>query len=451
LVSAAHCNYLCKNNASETVEICCCLEETSQYSCLSSDFCGSSPTLQLAKPQDLQIVCNYPSQEIRPAYLNKANPVILPIIEIRNHPSYKPLSAVEGGPIDGYDICVYVVDDSRLTMSQSSIWPACLPKASETAYLPGNRGILSGWISPLPTYLYFPDTPLGTYAGQNLWERESLFEKVPCGDPAWMKSNTFYPAGTVCYTEPAWAASVQFGVSGSGIMRPFLTLDNKTHYSWAGPLSLSKGTDLIIFPTLKYGQTQFSSNPAVFTDARCYMDWIAAQYDLTMPSSYSRPVSCDQASGSKEDVNVTSCLSRNTYLFAKKYGVWPCEFTRREPACSLYPIDRKVRPTSNLNFYFCKNIMGEIAACANNCPGIDANAVVVGGVSALFAVATAAPDILGPLLGVGSIMAGVGLGNMAMGNTRAARCPRGQCWARIVQRCCQPVLENGQQICPRFC
>jgi len=363
------------------------------------------------------------------------------------------LRALDGGPIDGFDLSVYIVDDSRLILSKNSIWPACLPKASETVYLPGSRGILSGWIDPIPTYLYFSFTTLAIYADQNLWERESLFEKLPCKDPPWMNSNTFYPAGTVCYTEPAWSGSVQFGVSGSGIMRPFLATDNMTHYSWAGPLSLSKGSDRVIF-TLDAGLNQFSSNPAVFTDARCYMDWIAAQYDLTMPASYAKPSSCNQASGTKEDVNVTTCLSRTINLYSKNYGVWPCKFTTEEPVCRLFSWDKDARPTTNRNFYYCNNTMGDSAACANDCPGVDPNAVVVGGVAALFSVASAtaaAPQILGPVLGAGSILAGMGLGNMAMGNRRVANCPPGQCWARIAQRCCRPVQGSGRQICPVFC
>ena len=38
-------------------------------------------------------------------------------------------------------------------MSPDFLWPACLPKAEDTDYLPGNRGILSGWIDPWPAYV----------------------------------------------------------------------------------------------------------------------------------------------------------------------------------------------------------------------------------------------------------------------------------------------------------
>ena len=35
-----------------------------------------------------------------------------------------------------------------------------------------------------------------------------------------------------------------------------------------------------------------SGNPGVFTDARCFMDWIAGQYRMRMPSDYIKPASC---------------------------------------------------------------------------------------------------------------------------------------------------------------
>ena len=50
-------------------------------------------------------------------------------------------------------------------------------------------------------------------------------------------------------------------------------------------------------------------NPAVITDASCYMDWIAEQYDLTLPAhiSYKYKQSCHQSTGDINDVNKKVC------------------------------------------------------------------------------------------------------------------------------------------------
>ena len=58
--------------------------------------------------------------------------------------------------------------------------------------------------------------------------------------------------------------------------------------------------------------------------------------------------------------------------------------------------------------FYCKNINGKDAVCANNCPGTDPNAVVVGGTALVLApavatvgTAVAAGNLLGPMLGAG--------------------------------------------------
>ena len=50
-----------------------------------------------------------------------------------------------------------------------------------------------------------------------------------------------------------------------------------------------------------------SKNPGVFTDARCYMHWIAAQYGLAMRQDYELPASCDDSSGRKDDIEKRIC------------------------------------------------------------------------------------------------------------------------------------------------
>ena len=456
-VSAAHCNYLCKDALGRVVEICCCKDPLSRFACSTNDFCGRNSSLQLAAPQDLQIVCNIRTQETLPQGVGYPNVTVLDILEIRNHPDYRPVvqGSQEGGPIWGHDISVYIVDDSKLAqrMNTTSIWPACLPTADK-AYVPGNRGILAGWSEPLPTYLG-AGTNLQDYANQYLVGREALFEGQPaCADPAWMKSNTYYPAGTTCYTVVAWAGSVQFGISGSGLVRPFLASDGEqTCYSWVGPLSLSKGSDRTVLSDYS-GLIDYSSNPAVFTDGRCYLDWIAAQYGLSMPAGYTRPEACAVASGDRAAVNNTKCLSRALYFKQISSQTTKCKFLpggAREK-CLLYAADERAQPTYNLNFYYCYDILDQLAICANDCPGVDPNAVVVGGEAALVGLAVAAsvgPDLLGPLLGAGVGLAGLGLSQV--GSMTRTACPAGQCRDRVSRQCCSFVFRNGRQLCPLSC
>ena len=102
-----------------------------------------------------------------------------------------------------------------------------------------------------------------------------------------------------------------------------------------GPLSLSKGCDYAmalrrttldftqdISPLLDLayrGRDTFSNqemktdffpsgeNPAVVTDATCYMGWIADQYGLKLPRSYKVKSSCSQHTGDRNDVNKEMC------------------------------------------------------------------------------------------------------------------------------------------------
>jgi hypothetical protein len=371
-------------------------------------------------------------------------------------------------------------------MNQSSIWPACLPKAKDQ-YLEGGRGILAGWIEPLPIAVAKDQTDglTSSYFLKNLWQRQSLYELTTCSDPKWMNSSTYYPAGTACYRGVAWASTVLFGMSGSGIVRPFLDAEtNSTRFSWAGPLSMSKGTDYLYSDPFSSRIAQFSSNPAVFTDAICYLDWIAAQYNLSLPASFEIPQYCSQSRGDKADFNNTSCLSReytlpNSDCFQQEgdkvgFGVVsclagsrskyspatssnppaPCNFSAEYPKCKLNAHDPDLRPANSYNFFTCLNENNQPALCANNCPGVDANAVVVGGLAITTSVTVGAsiaagPDLLGASLGAGSILAIAGLGGVAARNMTA--CPRGQCRARFMMRCCEPVLTNGRSVCPLFC
>ncbi len=463
-VSAAHCNYVCKNTVGLVVEVCCCLDKKSKFSCQDSDFCGQNPNYQVADPRDFQIACNLVIQEPFPQGKSKLNTKILNIKEIRIHPGYIPLqnNNQKGGPTDGYDISVYIVDDTNFTMNQNFTWPACLPK-QEHLYMKGNQGILAGWTAPTPFYYLFSGTTIRTYELGQLWQSEALYERVSCNDPSWMNSSTYYPNGTACYTDAAWASSVNFGMSGSGVMRPFLYFnENKTttRHSWAGPLSFSRGGDHVVRrggpAPGTFAFSPYSSNLAVFTDALCYMDWIAAQYNLRLPADFVIPQSCFQSSGSKNDVNKVRCLSRQLKLRYLFNATHQCNFTVQKQ-CKLYSQEPKLRPATNENFFTCKNVNNQTAICANNCPGVDPNAVVVGGEAALlslaavYSVAQVGPNLAGPVLGAGSILTMMGLGRVSMNMRSTAACPAGQCRAAQDRKCCTLRTVRGQLVCPTSC
>ena len=99
---------------------------------MTSEFCGTGSTLQLAQPQDLQIVCNIRTQEPQPqGLLYPQTFKIIEILEIINHPNYRNLEKdreYSTGPIAGHDISVYKVNDTNFAVEEGSIWPACLPQ-----------------------------------------------------------------------------------------------------------------------------------------------------------------------------------------------------------------------------------------------------------------------------------------------------------------------------------
>jgi hypothetical protein len=216
----------------------------------------------------------------------------------------------------------------------------------------------------------------------------------------------------------------------------------------------------------------YSSNPAVFTDAYCYLDWIAAQYGLSLPSGYTKPTSCDVSSGDKLAAINTNCLSRAFVYNTMSDSPVKCQFTTDFPQCKLFVevftisgLTNSTLPNyKNVYYYYGINTLGQPAICANDCPGVDPNAVVVGGEVAVLALATglsAGPSLLGPALGGVVGAAGLGLAGVAMSSTAnrtqgRGPCPLGQCRVqravtRNMSMCCDVVVVGGRQLCPLSC
>ena len=157
--------------------------------------------LKLADVADLDIVCGEHNIGSLPEVLSLENEIVLRIKRIVNHPKYTQ----ENGPINGYDISVYQVDDSPLVdlvlpatnlLDPRQIYPICLPRQSESDYQ-STKGILTGWRDPRPQYFSQGNQQDDQikYRKDNILLRQVQMEKVACEDPAWMNSSTYYPQG----------------------------------------------------------------------------------------------------------------------------------------------------------------------------------------------------------------------------------------------------------------
>ena len=150
--------------------------------------------------------------------------IFLEITEIINHPDFTIGSrgGYKKGPYGGSDIAVYKVRDNLLktSMEKRKLWPACLPK-SESSY-PDKKGVWVGWDvpEPLQRFLRKQSFQKGLFMRNNIPKQVQL-EPVPCEDPAWMNSKSFYPAGTQCFRDPSFFSVFDWGNSGSGVIRKF--------------------------------------------------------------------------------------------------------------------------------------------------------------------------------------------------------------------------------------
>ena len=101
LVGAAHCNYICKDRVTGyPLETCCCRPETVAGSCrrnnpysASSPFCPENPDdaeFTLADPEDLVIICGEFDTDVELIWWSYEPEEVFEIVEIINHPQYKP-------------------------------------------------------------------------------------------------------------------------------------------------------------------------------------------------------------------------------------------------------------------------------------------------------------------------------------------------------------------------
>jgi len=182
LVSSAHCNYVCKDGNGRMLESCCCSNigiDDYILNCRKSPHCSADAKSYLAKPEDLVIICGEESTQTESFFFSQEKETILPVKEIINHPWFQPDNLREG-----YDIAVYIVDDTNLKngtfFNRNNIWPACLPK-KESEYVLSNgkpiKGYTAGWDIETPSVVFktpvenccFRTLPTGLAINRHRW------------------------------------------------------------------------------------------------------------------------------------------------------------------------------------------------------------------------------------------------------------------------------------------
>ena len=300
------------------VEICCCRKPELPESCLPrspddrqrSSYCGTNPSLRSAEASELNIVCSEWSLAVQPEQVSAEEELVLQIDKITNFPGYEQgtdddTGANLKGPYAGGDIAVYHItpeskEKAKRRMNDKTLAPACLPQKEYGS----KRGIFAGWLDQEPFYRV-STTDIETYEEEYLTLRRVEVEETDCKDPDWMKTNTYYPAATECYRDRSQSSCFVFGNSGSGTLRE-INVDGDKRYAFTGPLSMSKSCDSIyIFDNqISYS----SSNPGIFTDAYCYLPWIAEMYGMNPPKDYVDKASCSTSKGKQSVIHEPSCL-----------------------------------------------------------------------------------------------------------------------------------------------
>ena len=159
-------------------------------------------------------------------------------------------------------------------------------------------------------------------------------------------------------------------------------------------------------------------NPSVTTDAHCFLDWIAEQYGLTLPDTYQKKATCSQSRGDRLDVNKTVCMTN--------FGIH-CDFSLKDSRGKVVDSCFLLSPYegSAFNENLCLiNLNGATrsACCANNCVGVDPNAIIGAGVAAVTATGLGAIGAITPMLGFGSLLLGaLGIGVAGIGGSLQPR------------------------------
>ena len=155
------------------------------------------------------------------------------------------------------------------------------------------------------------------------------------------------------------------------------------------------------------------------TDATCFMDWIAEQYNMELVQPNRKKTSCFTGKGDREDKDETVCkTSAGTF----------CNFSAVVDGlvvdrCELF---QPIEGIAN-NVNKCIDNNGAVANCPNNCIGVDPNSIIGAGVAAVTLTSLGALSVVAPILGLGALGAGAvgaaGVGGAMLVNSRSCRAP----------------------------
>merc|ERR1719412_533807 len=134
-------------------------------------------------------------------------------------------------------------------------------------------------------------------------------------------------------------------------------------------------------------------------------------YRMVLPDGYTSYSSCGQSNGERRNINLGSCVGRNT----TNLDVKECDFSYVDETSGVQDLWDKCRLFSQegyaYNIYMCKDHHGNNMTCANNCRGVDPNSVIIGGGAVLAASAVGGLSFFGlaqSALGLGAVAAAAG-------------------------------------------
>ena len=139
--------------------------------------------------------------------------------------------------------------------------------------------------------------------------------------------STFYPEGVLCARDPSASSCFQFGNSGSALLLPYFGWPGgPRRYSWVGSLSMYRGCDqaTVVDTSGTFKEVKAGENPGVFTQASCYLPWLAQEYGMELNPKLRKVVgTCSSSTGVKNQPLKTICKTNlGTHCdFSRNYQI----------------------------------------------------------------------------------------------------------------------------------
>lgn len=318
IVTAAHCVFICKSEAGDTLPNCCCQNVEGKW-CLGDAKCGVNPGVKVMTGEDAEVICgefetggNFTAEESGEEFN-----IVLQIQSISVHPDYNITRGVTNSQ--------YVIDDIatlhlKVNLSETEIsrlTPVCLPPSPSQA--DKQFGLHAGWSAAPPAQFiqeYHPQFEPFTRDFHKMMHYNMTL--LPCQDPKQYfdtngitginityETDSYYPPGTICAREKNLEFCPTSGESGS----PLMIKDQQGRFSSLGVNSFLKGCSFFTFTNTSL--KQFSENPIVYSRLSCFMPWIADQYNMSYTAPEEEP-ECRQGIGNINEVTTKICRTTPT-------------------------------------------------------------------------------------------------------------------------------------------